>query len=125
MPGHHLLGPSAADRVLICTPSARLGDSYPKTSSVYADEGNRAHDVAEDRLCAFFGYPVPNNQEPDNQGVSDHVDEYVTFCVNLAAQYKSRGPVSVYVEREFSLAEYIPEGFGTSDFGVFAAAEGV
>ena len=44
---HAILSASGAHRWLNCTPSARLEEPVPDTSSIYAEEGTLAHDLAE------------------------------------------------------------------------------
>ena len=50
MPDEHaLLSASSSWRWLHCTPSARLEAAMPEETSEYAEEGTRAHAVAEKR----------------------------------------------------------------------------
>ena len=48
--GHALLSPSSSKRWLNCPPSARLAESVENKSSVYADEGTLAHEIAQNAL---------------------------------------------------------------------------
>ena len=42
---HALLGPSSSARWLACPPSARLTEFMPNETSVYAEEGTKAHSL--------------------------------------------------------------------------------
>jgi hypothetical protein len=44
---HALLSASSSHRWLHCTPSARLGEKLPESTSEYAEEGSLAHEIAE------------------------------------------------------------------------------
>lgn len=44
---HSILSPSAAFRWMHCTPSAKLEEAYPDTTSPAAEEGTLAHEVCE------------------------------------------------------------------------------
>ena len=44
---HAILSASGASRWLACTPSARLEEQFPDSTSEYAKEGTLAHEVCE------------------------------------------------------------------------------
>ena len=44
---HALLSPSSAERWTTCTPSARMEEHYPDTTSAVAEEGTHAHELCE------------------------------------------------------------------------------
>lgn len=50
---HALLSASGAKRWLACTPSARLEEPFPDTTSVSAAEGTLAHELAEAKVRLF------------------------------------------------------------------------
>lgn len=54
MSEHALLSASSAHRWLHCTPSARLEEQYPDTTSEYAEEGTLAHEIAALKLSKYF-----------------------------------------------------------------------
>ena len=47
---HAILSASGAHRWLLCTPSARLEEQFPDTTSDAAKEGTLAHELAEMKL---------------------------------------------------------------------------
>lgn len=48
--GHAVLSPSSASRWIACTPSSRFTEGYPDETSAAAEEGTRAHEIAEQVL---------------------------------------------------------------------------
>ena len=51
---HAVLSASGAHRWLLCTPSARLEEQFPDTTSDAAKEGTLAHELAEMKLRHYF-----------------------------------------------------------------------
>ena len=128
--GHALLSPSSSKRWLNCPPSARLAESVENKSSVYADEGTLAHEIAQNALELWdrdLYYPeIDELPVPDDLAKSPyfsedmvrHVGSYVDFVVNeFHAMHKEEtgGNVIGYWEATFDLSKYIPESFGSSD----------
>lgn len=127
---HALLSPSSSKIWLNCPPSARLAESVENKSSVYADEGTLAHEIAQNALELWdrdLYYPeVDELPVPDDLAKSPyfsedmvrHVGSYVDFVVNeFHAMHKEEtgGNVIGYWEATFDLSKYIPESFGSSD----------
>ena len=44
---HALLSASGAHRWIACTPSAKLEEQFPDSTSTYAEEGTLAHELCE------------------------------------------------------------------------------
>lgn len=127
---HALLSPSSSKRWLNCPPSARLAESVENKSSVYADEGTLAHEIAQNALELWgrdLYYPeIDELPVPDDLAKSPYFSEdmvryvgsYVDFVVNeFHAMHKEEtgGNVIGYWEATFDLSKYIPESFGSSD----------
>lgn len=127
---HALLSPSSSKRWLNCPPSARLAESVENKSSVYADEGTLAHEIAQNALELWdrdLYYPeIDELPVPDDLAKSPyfsedmvrHVGSYVDFVVNeFYAMHKEETGDNVigYWEATFDLSKYIPESFGSSD----------
>lgn len=127
---HALLSPSSSKRWLNCPPSARLAESVENKSSVYADEGTLAHEIAQNALELWdrdLYYPeIDELPVPDDLAKSPyfsedmvrHVGSYVDFVVNeFHAMRKEETGDNVigYWEATFDLSKYIPESFGSSD----------
>lgn len=136
MAKHALLSASSAERWLNCTPSARLNEKLPDTSSVYAAEGTLAHTIGEIMLRnKVFHAGNPNivlmqelvelsEHELYYQGMKDEVEEYVNYCLEQynAAIAKS-SDAKIFLEERLDFSKYVPEGFGTGDCVIIAGGE--
>ncbi len=65
MPSQHaILSASSAHRLLNCTPSVKLCETFEDKSSEYAAEGTEAHELCEYKLKTALGMdaddPKPN-----------------------------------------------------------------
>lgn len=126
--GHALLSPSGAHRWLNCTPSARLEEKMPpKPTSVYAEEGTLAHELAElflchDTLCTLSDDEFSDKYETImanklfSEEMLDMVPIYTDYCAEeyKAAKSENSG-AEMYVESKINISEYVPEGFGSAD----------
>ena len=118
MPGNHaLLSPSSAHRWLVCTPCAVLESTLPEQTSPYAEEGTKAHSLAEmklrRKLLGITGLRKPKDTDPEMDEATDFYLNFVTEELNAA---RSKTPdADLYVEQTFDLTDYIPDAFGTSD----------
>jgi len=121
---HALLGPSGAHRWLNCTPSARLEQQFPESTSDYAEEGSLAHEICELKLRKHFIDPMGPRifknklkKLQENRLYQDemlrHTDTYLNHIQGLVHGYAS--PPYITVERKLSYSKYVPEGFGTAD----------
>lgn len=123
---HALLSASSASRWINCTPSPRLEEQFEDKESVYALEGTYAHEMAEIILrgaspseAEDLQYKIAREGFDGNEMYS-HVLKYVDYCterVNVARALTSTEPF-VLIEQRFSLSEWVPEGFGTSDHSI-------
>lgn len=110
---HALLSASSAARWLACPPSAVAAAAYENTSSEYAAEGTRAHEVAE--IVAHDNI----HPETGRDGFAPDVTQEMLDC---AAGYRDyiqeqiRTPDAVQMlERRVDFSAYVPDGFGTCD----------
>ena len=121
---HALLGASVAARWLACTPSARLEEQFPDSTSTYAEEGSLAHDIAELKLRKAFVDPIGprkfNNQlkklkahELYQPEMLKHTDTYLEYVQGLVHGFDS--PPYIAVEKRIDYGNFVPEGFGTAD----------
>lgn len=135
MSTHALLSPSSSHRWLECPPSARLEEQLPDRSSTYADEGTLAHELGAAWVQAELGkisnYEFQNialtvqQNELYQEEMMGYVKEYVAECLSIFNSMdtnKDHAAIPM-VEQRFDVTEWVPEGFGTSDFNV--AAPGV
>lgn len=124
VPAHALLSASGAERWLTCTPSARLEQQFPDTTSEYAKEGSLAHAIAELKCRKHFTEPMSTRKfnselkklQSDSlykEEMLQHTDTYVDYISGIIHSFDS--PPYVAFEKRLNLTAYIPEGFGTAD----------
>lgn len=146
--GHALLGPSGAERWLSCTPSARLGESIPDVSSVFAEEGTAAHHAAEARLAWLLSagtardklqYQTRVKQIRRDYAVHieewtnadwDAIDEYVDYVLGEAERISKLPGVDpdetlVGLEVLVDFSKFVPMGSGTADAIIWNRDAGV
>lgn len=121
---HALLSPSSAERWIHCPGSVRLSEGVPATSSAYADEGTLAHAIAELKLRDFdsmTGLTERQLAEWDrlrqDPAFCGEMDEATDFYKDIVTEKLiGAGPDAVLlIEQRFSLTDWVPECFGTSD----------
>ena len=125
---HALLSASGANRWLNCTPSARLEEKYgEKTTSVFAQEGTTAHELAELYLRhdllrtiddASFEIELEKimSKELFSEEMLNIVPIYTDYCTEqYQAAHENNSYAVIQVEQKLDLTEYIPESFGTGD----------
>ena len=120
---HAVLSPSSAHRWLVCTPSARLEESFEDRAGESAQEGTLAHAMAELKLRHLIKNGAKSiyaknlkklQKDPLYKKEMDcYTDEYIGFIREILLQ----SPNKPYVQAELSLdlSRYVPEGFGTAD----------
>ena len=128
---HAILPASASHRWLNCTASARLEEAFGiKTETSYATEGTLAHSIG----ALFLERDVLHKTDDFNvkleslmadkdftEDMLGYVDQYIDYCLSQIAEYEAKGiTVYPYVEQKLDLKHFIPEGFGTTDFGLVA-----
>lgn len=128
MPGKHaLLSPSSSARWLTCPPSARLEsklkDRFGEKSSVYAEEGTKAHAVAELKLRREIGEindflfktrlqklgDVPNEMDLAT-------DRYVDIVLEkYYATKRHCEDAKLEIETRLNMEPWVPQCAGTGD----------
>jgi hypothetical protein len=105
MTKHSLFSPSAAHRWMRCPGSLLLESREPASSSAYAEEGTKAHDLA----AAILGGLDVRDGDPE---MLMHVNTYVDTVRKLVGEYGE-----VHIERRVDFSDAIgePDAFGTSD----------
>ena len=112
-PIHARLPPSGSHRWTTCTASVRFIEAnaavLPKESSVYADEGTRAHALLTARLRHTLG------QVADNAEMDRIITEMERYIANLRVLYEGMGAkVTLLVDQRVPLF-YLPKQKGTLD----------
>lgn len=115
---HALLSASSSARWLQCTPSARLEAALPDRTSTYAEEGTRAHALAEKRLKHFLATGRVQRKCPKDVDAEmwEATGRYVDICVEkINAARKVSVDAEVGIEVRLDYSHWAPEGFGTGD----------
>jgi len=116
---HAKLGASNAHRWLHCGGSVKAEQGFKDQSSPFALEGTRAHELSELALFNdkepqdWIGKPLVEN--PDfivDEEMANYVQVYTDYCRAI-----SKGADEVFIEQRVSYNDWVPEGFGTNDFG--------
>jgi len=122
---HALLSASGAHRWLVCTPSAKLEEQFPDSTSEAAREGTLAHELAELKVRHYFyttdfgkrKYTTRVNKLKKEELWKDemerYTDEYLEYLKVTALNLASAPYVAI--EQKLDLSAWIPEGFGTAD----------
>lgn len=122
---HALLSASGAHRWLVCTPSEKLEEQFPDSTSEAAREGTLAHELAELKVRHYFyttdfgkrKYTTCVNKLKKDELWKDemerYTDEYLEYLKVTALNLTSAPYVAI--EQKLDLSVWIPEGFGTAD----------
>lgn len=128
---HALLSPSGASRWLVCTPSARLEQTFPDRSGEAAAEGTLAHSLAElciemktrritkakykHALAAITEHPLYSS------AMFDYIDAYADYVVEqFQAALAITSDAMLFLETRLDMTDYVPESFGTGDVCIVA-----
>ena len=133
MPDKHAkLSASGSSRWINCQPSVRLEEQFEDKTSIYAEEGTLAHELAELKLRLELKeitkrtYTLRfNKATKDNplysKDMDDYVDVYKEICMKKYLNSKETTTDSIAaVEQRLDFSNYVPDGFGTGDFIVIA-----
>ena len=130
---HALLSASGSSRWINCTPSPRLEEKFPSSTSKYAEEGTLAHELSELKLRLRLGeitrakYDTLMEGNDDFPGIYENpyyseemeieTDKYVDYVLEqyAASQRFSNGKSTIILEEKIDLTDFIQDGFGTSD----------
>lgn len=125
MTAHALLSASAASRWLACPGSVALSQGRPDTSSVYADEGTAAHEVAAACLLSRDDADLKLGLSQEINGRTYTVDEDMAANVQVYLDHVrglvADGELLVEQRVDYSAAIGVPESFGTSDTVILSA----
>jgi hypothetical protein len=117
---HAKLSASGAHRWIPCPGSVSLEEGLPDTPSEFAEHGTAGHTLAQMSLeneCSALTYKGmwlnKSDAFPDgflvDDDMVDAVQQYLDYCNGLEGQHQ-------FVEYRVDFSNWVPEGFGTSDF---------
>ena len=146
---HAVLGASSAHRWLICTPSARLAEKlntrFGSESSSYAEEGTKAHALAEIKVrhalyradgmtaarhsrmtaeeqASYIGinayrYKALRDELGDIPTDMEHAtDSYCDIVMEKLLSARETDPgARLFLEQRLDYSRWVPSGFGTGD----------
>lgn len=126
---HAILSPSSAKRWINCTPSALLAEEAGSKSSVYADEGTLAHEIAEYALTKYLegeydpivddAVPLKNEHLENTLfgiDMADYIREYCEFVIGEGYEMqKQDGGCRMFLERRVDITDFAPDSFGSVD----------
>lgn len=132
MPKHALLSASGASRWLLCPPSVKLELEFPKTTSIYAEEGTAAHELCELSASYWLGKISETDYENKltefkknkfyNEEMHECATSYAEFVRKTYDEIKASCPDAITeLEVEgLDFSDWAPEGFGTGDCVIVA-----
>lgn len=126
---HAILSPSSAKRWINCTPSALLAEAAGSKSSVYAEEGTLAHEIAEHALTRYLegvydpiidGALTIKDEHFRNPlfsiDMANYIRDYCNFVIGEEYEMqKQDGKCRMYLERRVNITDYAPDSFGSVD----------
>lgn len=123
---HSVLGASAADRWMNCTPSAQLTAGMEDEATTFAAEGTAAHALCEWKVRKALKMRAGRRPTSDywTDEMEEFTDDYRNFIMDLVGQAKltCKDPVTL-IEQHLDFSCYVPDGFGTGDFLLVADME--
>ena len=126
---HAILSPSSAKRWINCTPSALLAEAAGSKSSVYAEEGTLAHEMAEHALTRYLegvydpiidGALTIKDEHFRNPlfsiDMANYIRDYCDFVIGEEYEMqKADGLSKMLLERKVDITDYAPDSFGSVD----------
>lgn len=115
MGAHAILSASASHRWIKCLPSARWEQQFPDKTSTYAEEGTRAHALAEKTLKEFRNGGSPEVISDDAE-MKEAIQSYVDTVVEKFTEARQASPdAKLLIEQHLDFSKWVPQGFGTGD----------
>ncbi len=130
---HAKLSASGAHRWLNCPGSIKLSEHFPSTSSVYAEEGTLAHELAEQMITGrakastkrqVDAWYAEHGIDGSAKEMIETLEPYRDYVKSEhAAKRKADPGAQLMTEQKVDLSEWIPGGFGTTDVAIIGGGE--
>ena len=118
---HAVLSASSSHRWLVCTPSARLEQPEPDSSSEFAREGTEAHALAEKKLKSWIRTQKRSKFKAPNGEMDEYTSGYRDYVIEIFNEAKKQTPdAELLVEQRLDFSRWVPDGFGTGDAVIIA-----
>lgn len=126
---HAILSPSSAKRWIHCTPSALLAEAAGSKSSVYAEEGTLAHEIAEHALTQYLegiydpiideALPIKDEHLKNplfSIDMANYIRDYCDYVIGEGYEMaRADGFSEMFLERKVDITDYAPDSFGSVD----------
>lgn len=120
---HSHVGASSASRWWYCPGSVRLTKDLPDVSSPFAEEGTRAHELAD--YCLQTGVTdMMSTDAREHEHWTEEMAEHLQIYLDTVWGYRTPGSI-LEVERRFHLSMIDEGAFGTNDAMVYIPETGV
>lgn len=125
---HAILSASGSHRWLACPPSARLEEQFPDKTSIYAEEGTLAHELAELKVRYLV---IGNISEQEYYKERERIEAHELYKPDMAwatneywehVAAVSEGAELVETEIGIDLSDFAPESFGRCDCVVISGS---
>lgn len=121
---HAVLSASSAYRWLECPPSALATADIPDKTTIYAQEGSAAHEMAEYKIRWHLGekdLAPPNIGNFNAEEIDRYTDSYAYYTTDKIETIRKICPDAiVMVEQRLDFSNYVKDGFGTGDLVIVA-----
>ena len=126
---HAILSPSSAKRWINCTPSALLAEAAGSKTSVYAEEGTLAHEIAEHALTQYLEClydPIMDEELPIRDehlknplfsiDMANYIRDYCEYVIGEVYEMdRADDMCKMFLERRVDITDYAPDSFGSVD----------
>lgn len=126
---HAILSPSSAKRWINCTPSALLAEAAGSKTSVYAEEGTLAHEIAEHALTQYLNGsydPIIDEALPIKDehlenplfgvDMANYIRDYCDYVIGEGYEMQRQdGVCQMFLERRVDITDFAPDSFGSVD----------
>lgn len=126
---HAILSPSSAKRWIHCTPSALLAEAAGSKTSVYAEEGTLAHEIAEYALTKYMegeydpiideALPIKDEHLKNplfSIDMANYIRDYCDYVIGEGYEMaRADGACQMFLERKVDITDYAPDSFGSVD----------